>query len=98
MLEPWTSQDFISHLHTIFKIETPVVLELELNEVSDRSNERIEQFSLLFNAPESPMMPQGTYALAHAQMGEVLLFMVPLGPRNGDMVYQAVFTRVVPTS
>jgi hypothetical protein len=96
MPEPWTSRDFTPHLHTIFKIETPAAIELELNEVSDRSNERIEQFSLLFNGPESPMMPQGTYALAHAQMGEVLLFLVPLGPQNRQMVYQAVFMRLIP--
>jgi hypothetical protein len=96
MPERWTGQDFIPHLHTIFKIETPLALELELKEVSDRSNARIEQFSLLFAGPPSPLLPQGTYALQHARMGEVSLFLVPLGPRNGRMIYQAVFTRLIP--
>ena len=90
-----SSDDFTPHLHSIFKIETPANLELELKEVSDRSNARVEQFSLLFAGPASPCLGQGTYALIHAQMNEVPLFLVPLGPRDGRMIYQAVFTRLV---
>jgi hypothetical protein len=90
-----TSEDFIPHLHSIFKIETPADVELELKEVSDRSNARVEQFSLVFAGPASPCLPQGTYALIHAQMNELPLFLVPLGPRDGQMIYQAVFTRLI---
>jgi Domain of unknown function (DUF6916) len=90
-----SSDDFTPHLHSIFKIEMPAALELELREISDRSNARVEQFSLLFEGPASPCLAQGTYALIHEQMKELPLFLVPLGLRDGRMIYQAVFTRIV---
>jgi hypothetical protein len=95
MLEQWTSQDFAPHLHTIFRIGSPSAVELELTEVVDRSNARIDQFSLLFGGPLFPMLGQGTYMLEHTRMGEISLFLVPLGPRNAQMIYQAVFTRLI---
>lgn len=100
MPERWTSQDLIPHLYTVFKIETPtasdVEIELELTDIADRSSARVEQFSLLFAGPQSPLLPQATYVLDHPRMGELSLFLVPLGPRNGKMVYQAAFTRLIP--
>jgi hypothetical protein len=37
-------------------------------------------------------MPQGTYSLGHAELGDLELFLVPLGP-DGDarMRYEAAF-------
>jgi hypothetical protein len=59
MAELLASKDFAAHLHTVFKVETPVTLELTLAEVTDRSNAQIEQFSVLFTGPESPWLQQG---------------------------------------
>lgn len=92
------SKDFVAHLHTAFKVETPVALELELSEVHDRSNAQLEQFSLIFTGPASPWLQQGTYTLLHPKMEELDLFLVPLGPREGRMVYEAVFARIIPPS
>ena len=39
MSELLGSKDFATHLHTIFKVETPAALELEMAEVTDRSND-----------------------------------------------------------
>jgi hypothetical protein len=89
------SKDFAAHLHTRFKVETPLALELELAEVTDRSNAQIEQFSVVFTGTGSSRLQQGTYSLLHAEMGEVSLFLVPLGPRDGRMVYEAVFSRLI---
>lgn len=89
------SKDFAAHLHTTFKVETPLALELEMAEVTDRSNAQIEQFSVIFNGPATPWLQQGTYSLLHAGMGEVNLFLVPLGPRDGQMFYEAVFSRLL---
>jgi|HubBroStandDraft_2_1064218.scaffolds.fasta_scaffold734374_1 hypothetical protein len=50
-----------------------------------------EPFSLLFTATGSFILPQQIYALGHATLGLLSIFLVPIG-RNGDTVtYQAVF-------
>lgn len=95
MQELPASKDFAAHLHTAFKIETPVALELELSAVHDRSNAQLEQFSVIFTGPASPWLRQGTYTLLHPKMRELALFLVPLGPRDGCMVYEAVFARLI---
>jgi hypothetical protein len=95
MPELLASKDFAAHLHTGFKVETPVALELTLAEVTDRSNAQIEQFSVLFTGPASPWLPQGMYTLLHPETRALDLFLVPLGPRDGRMVYEAVFARLI---
>jgi hypothetical protein len=95
MAELLGSKDFAAHLHQVFRVETPTTLELEMTEVKDRSNPQIEQFSVLFTGPTSPWLQQGSYTLLHAQMGEMILFLVPLGPRDGRMVYEAAFSRFI---
>ena len=92
------SKDFAEHLHTTFHIETPIDLDLELTDVTDRSNTQIEQFSILFAGAASPWLRQGTYPLAHPAMGQLELFLVPLGPRDGRMVYQSIFSKLIATS
>ncbi len=92
-----TSKDFAAHLHTAFRIETPLAIELEMAEVTDRSNAQVEQFSVLFTGPVSPWLPQGIYMLLHLEMQEVSLFLVPLGPQDGKMIYEAVFASLIET-
>jgi len=96
MSELLTSEDFAAHLHTIFTVEAPADLELKLEEIQDRSNAQLEQFSVIFTGPVSPWLPQGTHTLLHPAMQQVALFLVPLGPRAERMVYEAVFTRFPP--
>jgi hypothetical protein len=49
-------------------------------------------FSLVFLGPLDPVWPQRIYRLDHDAIGSVDLFFVPLGPRDGGMQYQAIFT------
>lgn len=49
-------------------------------------------FSLLFAAPDGPILPQAIYPLTHAALGTIELFMVPLGPKGGANQYEVVFT------
>lgn len=92
------SKDFSVHLHQVFQVGSPSVLELELVEVTDKSNPQIEQFSILFAGPPSPCLQQGTYTLVHPDKAEITLFLVPLGPRDGHAIYEAVFSRLVPSN
>jgi hypothetical protein len=48
-------------------------------------------FSLEFLGPLEPVLPQRTYRFEHDQLGELEIFIVPLGPRDDRMRYEAVF-------
>jgi hypothetical protein len=94
-IEKLRLSDFEPQLHTRFRVTTLEDYELELVEVADHSNGRLEQFSLIFTGVLSPWLPQGSYKLAHPQMGECELFLVPNGPDVSGMQYQAVFSRLI---
>ena len=49
------------------------------------------QFSLFFSGPVEALLPQGTYVLRHPELGELDLFLVPLGPGDDGMRYEAAF-------
>jgi uncharacterized protein DUF6916 len=49
------------------------------------------QFSLYFRGPSGPVLPQGTYELTNAALGELAVFLVPIGPDEQGMVYEAAF-------
>jgi hypothetical protein len=50
-----------------------------------------QQFSLIFRGPADRMLPQGTYRLGHPRLGEIEIFLVPLGPDPEGMRYEAAF-------
>jgi len=90
-----TLSDFAPHLCTCFQVPHLDDYNLELIEVTDYSNAQLEQFSLIFIGIASPWLPQGMYKLTHPQMGECELFLVPNGPDNSGMRYQAAFSRLI---
>jgi hypothetical protein len=50
-------------------------------------------FSLLFTNPrKDAYLPQATYSLQHAQLGDLGFFLVPLGPGPAGMRYEVIFT------
>ena len=49
-------------------------------------------FSLVFVEPDGLLFPQRIYGLEHPEIGRFELFLVPLGPDDEGMRYQAVFT------
>lgn len=54
---------------------------------------RVQPFTLLFLGAAGGYLPQHTARLHHDQLGELDVFIVPLGPRPGDgrQQYEAVF-------
>jgi hypothetical protein len=48
-------------------------------------------FSILFRGPLEPVLPQATYPLENDAVGTFELFIVPVGPDEGEMQYEAVF-------
>lgn len=101
MPESPTPATFTPHVGTVFEISfTDGVLALTLESVAsfgprasrpDVPDLRTEPFSLLFLGPLQPVLPQRTWDLAHPVLGVLAIFLVPLGPMNGRMRYEAVF-------
>ena len=48
-------------------------------------------FSLLFEGPPDPILPQRIYPLEHPALGRLELFLVPLQPERGRARYEAIF-------
>ena len=100
MLETFTAETFAPHLGTAFRIYVAGVPELDVELVtvtphqspgSPEAQGRRAPFSLLFRGPPTPVLPQRIYSLAHAQLGTFDLFLVPIGPDEQGMRYEAVF-------
>jgi hypothetical protein len=74
-------------------------VELELAEATESTEaggpgpdgQERQQFSLVFRGPASAVLQQGTYQVTNAGMGELDLFLVPLGPDGDSMQYEAAF-------
>jgi hypothetical protein len=103
-LENLTLAKFSAVLQSRFRVQTgpgsETTLELVQANPCDTpagpsgKGARGESFTLLFHGPGDRMLPQGTYAFAHDDLGEFDLFIVPIGQAPGVFQYQAVFNRV----
>lgn len=72
-------------------------LELLLTEANKRGSfdpgfQKRHPFSLIFRGPMEPILPQMTYTLRHAELGELGIFLVPVEPDQAGMCYEAAFT------
>lgn len=72
-------------------------LELQLVSVETRGSAgspgHVRQaFALLFRGPKANVLVQGIHALNHEELGAMELFLVPVGPDDEGMLYEAVFT------
>jgi len=77
------------------RVRPDATLELELieaNPLGARPGRGRAPFSILFRGPLAPVMPQQIYALAHEAMGSFEVFIVPVGPGHGGLLYEAIFT------
>ena len=91
------SQTFADHLHSKFKVhlhEAPP-LEVELIEVNDRPTVPDgELFSLTFLGPASPLLVQRIHRLEHEKLGQLEIFLTPIGADQRGTSYEAVFHRL----
>ena len=95
-----TASDFSPHVGSLFDVDAGPHnrLALELSEAvalpgGGGAPSRSEPFSLIFRGPASPVLDQGIQTLSHPELGELTLFLVPVGPgRAGKLPrYEAVF-------
>jgi len=98
-LEQLQSNDFAPHLNQPFTIRLDGFepIELALVQVTERGTgfrpDARQRFSLLFLGPvSSQYLLQHMYRLEHPEMDVLDIFLVPLGPEEGRMRYEAIFS------
>lgn len=90
-------ETFSKYLNTNFRIfgGDSYIFEAELSKISDlQLSPQQERFAIIFRGPREPLINQGTYRLEHDEMGEFMLFMVPLRQDDDGTFYEAVFNRM----
>jgi hypothetical protein len=96
-LDALTDADFTPRLGEAFRIQLPngELLETVLDAVHTHKyappTTKRRGFSLTFRSARPGHLPQATYAVTHDEMGTMDLFLVPVGPKDGGMCYEAVF-------
>lgn len=100
MLDKLTHEQFANHRGERFRLKRGDApqLDVTLAEVqalreSSKGGDR-EPFSLTFVGPAEPALPQQIYPVEHPELGELEMFLVPIGPdpETQGMRYEAVFT------
>ena len=101
MTETLSISEFTPLVGAAFTIRFPDgTLELTLDAVEPHGTRaprpdvpalRTEPFSLVFLGPPRPVLPQQTWDLSHPALGTRSIFLVPIGPKDGRMRYEAVF-------
>lgn len=97
-LQWFTCDDFIDDVGQTFGVAGATV-SLQLVEASESDapggpgphGQVRNQFSLVFVGPADTVLPQSTYVLSHPRFGDIELFLVPLGPDQERMRYEAAF-------
>jgi hypothetical protein len=69
---------------------------LELIQISEETSTPKQQvFSMLFRGPADKFIPQRIHKLKHHRLGEMDIFLVPVGHDKEGHYYQAVFNRLI---
>lgn len=99
-LDSVTKDDFDRHLGAEFELElgSDTSLTLALISSDPLPSDGVERptrapFSLVFRSPgERRHAPQRIYTVRHPELGAIEIFLVPIGPDDEGMRYEAVFT------
>lgn len=90
-------EDFRDHVGSVFTVTYPDIAPvlLTLDEAKPMTNygqnAKREPFSLIFVGPGDVMLLQRIHRLKHDSMGELDIFLVPVGKNERGYLYQAVF-------
>ena len=96
-LDTATVEDFAPLVGETFSLDAGEAgsFELALTAAVPASNPGPEgtrhPFTLEFLGPAEPILPQHSYRLEHAVLGELEIFIVPVGRGQAGTAYEAVF-------
>lgn len=96
-----TKSMFERNMNTKFRLTAPGLEQypLDLVRLDDGfSNPRQEQFSVTFRGSGQWILPQQIYSMEHDDIGELDLFLVPIGRDESGVYYEAVFNRLLKAS
>lgn len=98
-LTEFTYDNILPHVGSTFRINFPEgTVELKLTRVDHlrekHTSKRLfrDSFALQFLGPAGAFLPQGTYAMQHESLGELPIFIVPVGQEEEGVQYEAIFT------
>jgi hypothetical protein len=86
--EPLIGESFRIHVDDASPIEMELISAQPYDE--QHSGDRTP-FSIVFRGPSQPLLVQKTYGVEHALLGSFDLFIVPIGPDEAGLRYEAVF-------
>ena len=98
MLESLDVTSFAGRIGDAFRIaiDDANVLTTRLIEVTPAGAPALTHgrmpFSVVFRSPPGAALPQRIYRLHHDELGALDLFLVPIGPDDDGMRYEAVFS------
>lgn len=103
MLDTFTVATFTPHLGETFHIrpDSSDSLAVQLIEATElpggsagaaRVGPPRTPFSIVFRGPGDVLLPQGIFRIEHDTIGTFELFLVPIGPDEQGLLYQAIFT------
>jgi hypothetical protein len=99
MLDTLTLPDFTSRIGASFRVAGTDSVSLSLRQANSLARKtappvpgRREPFDLIFVGPKSPILAQSIYRLEQDGVEPLEIFIVPIGPFEGGIGYQAIFT------
>lgn len=98
MLDKLTHLDFQGWLNQKFQINLNAgTLEVELISCTTLPSHHTqaaarEPFSVIFRGPRTPVLPQRSYPFTGGPANGLEIFIVPVGPDEVGMRYEAIFT------
>jgi hypothetical protein len=97
MPKPLEHTTFSPYVNDLFRAKLPQGdVEIELGEVDlhpggPMGGSTRQPFTLIFLGPKSAMLPEATYALTHADLGTVEIYLIPIISSGERQSYQAIF-------
>lgn len=89
-------EDFTDKVGATFRLRTDdgEAIDVELIEAAKTGKQVLERqpFSIVFRIPDGVVEHQRIYRVEHDELGEIDLFLVPIGPGKEGMQCEAVFT------
>ncbi len=94
MLETFTVGRFSEHLGSSFRLypDDSNALGLDLVSATGLGESTGRPFSIVFRGPRDAPLPQRIYRMEHEEIGAFDLFLVPIGPDEKGLRYEAIFT------
>ncbi len=101
MLDNLHKEEFAECLDQSFRVAASdsAAFDLTLTEVVEQLHTASQEtFSVMFRGPLDHFMPQGIRRLSQEKLGELALFLVPVGRDERGYEYEAVFNHLGPSS